>query len=119
MGPLKVLEKIGRLAYRLDVPFGWKIHPVVSIAQLEPAPPGEDPWARPKPDNPGPVEAGDAANSYEIEKIVRKRVPRARGRHRTQYLVRWQGRGPEWDEWIDAEDMDQAKELVREFESLN
>jgi len=37
-GRFTILERIGRLAYRLDFPEGSKVHPVVSIAHLEPAP---------------------------------------------------------------------------------
>lgn len=37
-GSLKVLEKIGRLAYQLQISDYWKIHDVFSIAQLESAP---------------------------------------------------------------------------------
>src|SRR6202023_644812 len=36
VGPFTVLEKVGSLAYRLDLPTEWRIHPVVSVAQLEP-----------------------------------------------------------------------------------
>ena len=38
-GPFMVVEKIGPLAYRLDLPLHWKIHPVISIAHLEPRKP--------------------------------------------------------------------------------
>ena len=36
MGPFQVLEKIGRLAYCINISADWKIHPVISIAHLEP-----------------------------------------------------------------------------------
>ena len=45
VGPFKILEKIGNLAYRLDLPGIMKIHSVIFIAQLEPFP-GEDLYAR-------------------------------------------------------------------------
>ncbi|KAK1954754.1 hypothetical protein LY78DRAFT_593655, partial [Colletotrichum sublineola] len=32
VGPFKVLSKIGQLAYKLNFPSNWKVHPVVSIA---------------------------------------------------------------------------------------
>lgn len=35
--PLRVTRRIGKLAYELDIPTNWKIHPIVSIAHLEPA----------------------------------------------------------------------------------
>lgn len=39
VGPFTILDKVGSLAYRLQLPEGWGIHPVISIAQLEPAAP--------------------------------------------------------------------------------
>lgn len=36
VGPFRVIEKIGRLAYKLRIPSHWKIRPVSTIAQLEP-----------------------------------------------------------------------------------
>lgn len=52
-------------------PTTWKIHPVMSIAQLEPAPADEAPWERPIPGHPGPVkpEGDPAGHSYEIQRI--------------------------------------------------
>ncbi|KAJ5654644.1 hypothetical protein N7490_001647 [Penicillium lividum] len=37
VGRFKVLKRIGRLAYKLDLPPNRKIHPVISVAHLEPA----------------------------------------------------------------------------------
>jgi hypothetical protein len=33
-GPFKVVKKIGRLAYELDLPPSWKVHRVISVAHL-------------------------------------------------------------------------------------
>lgn len=33
--PFKILERIGRLAYKLDKPTRWRIHPVTSVEFLE------------------------------------------------------------------------------------
>ena len=72
-GPFEVLEQIGRLAYRLKIPDHWKIHDVFSIAQLEPALAlGSNPYNRPIPNEPSPVELG--TNAYEVEWILDKRV---------------------------------------------
>jgi hypothetical protein len=49
--PFKVVKKIRRLAYQLNIPQHWRIH-LVSIALLEPAPLGEDPDGRPQPEHP-------------------------------------------------------------------
>lgn len=44
IGPFTVLRRVGKLAYEMDFPEHWHVHPVVSIAQLEPAPKGNDPY---------------------------------------------------------------------------
>ena len=55
-GPFKILEKVGRLAYRLKLPAHWRIHPVLSVAQLEPClDPAADPFSRPRPNQPDSV----------------------------------------------------------------
>jgi hypothetical protein len=52
VGPFRVLERIGRLAYKLDIPSNWQFHPVFSVAHLEPAPADDDPFGRPRPEEP-------------------------------------------------------------------
>ena len=48
IGPFKILAKVGQLAYKLELPPIMRIHPVISIAQLEPAATtaGPDPYKR-------------------------------------------------------------------------
>lgn len=36
VGPFQIEKEVGRLAYRLKIPSDRKIHPVFSVAQLEP-----------------------------------------------------------------------------------
>ena len=52
-----------------------KIHPVVSVTNFEPVPPGEDPYNRPYNDHPPPVEEDrdidDEWKSFYIEKLLR------------------------------------------------
>ena len=56
MGLFRVLERIRRLAYRLDIPKDWKIYDIFTIAQLKPClDPSEDPFKRPRPTKPGPI----------------------------------------------------------------
>jgi hypothetical protein len=54
-GPFTVLRKAGSLAYELELPAHWRIHPVISVAQLEPATKGKDPYGRTPAQRPGPV----------------------------------------------------------------
>jgi len=113
VGPFNIVEKVGRLAYKLDLPDGWKIHPVISIVHLEPA--KDDPFSR-EVVPPPPVEV-EGEEYWKIETIIRREL-RGRGRNRRiHYLVRWKGYGPEFDEWLPVEEMEHSGELVEEFES--
>lgn len=51
VGPFRVIEKIGRLAYKLKISPNWNIHPVFTIAQLEPYVSG-DSYERELPEEP-------------------------------------------------------------------
>ncbi|SLM33512.1 reverse partial [Lasallia pustulata] len=90
-GPLKIVKKIGLLAYRLDIPVNWKIHPVISVAQLEPAPKGSDPYEREdRPSDPPAVEEFNSEwHDYKVEKLVGRRDRKlGKGKKITEYLVR-------------------------------
>jgi Chromo (CHRromatin Organisation MOdifier) domain len=110
-GPFKILERVGRLAYRLEIPEHWRIHPVISIAHLEPA--HADSFNRPTPDHPDAV----FADEWEVEKAVNKRVKKLRGKEVVEYLIRWSGWGPEYDLWIKEKDLPNAHEAIQEYEN--
>ena len=61
IGPFKVLERIGRLIYRLQLPSNIKIYNIVSVAQLEPTiDPSLDKYnRRPPPSSPTIVDNKD------------------------------------------------------------
>ena len=116
VGPFKVTERVGRLAYRLEVPDDWKVHPVFTIAQLEPAPaPSDDPYNRPRPTHPQAVSAD--GQEYDVERLLNKRIVRKGRGLATEYLLRWKGYGPEFDRWYNIKDLQDALELVEEYEA--
>ena len=52
-GPYKVKKRVGQLAYEINLPNHWGIHPVINMQQLTPAPrPNRDPFGHhvPPPD---------------------------------------------------------------------
>ena len=122
VGPFNVIQKVGSQAYRLLLPAHWKVHPVFTIAMLEPAPAGDDPFGRPTPDHPGSVFVeGDTPTkqSFVVESLINRRVIK-KGRGKVvQYLVRWQGYGPEDDRWYSMKDLDNAKGLVAQYDRAN
>lgn len=98
VGLFCIFEKIGQLAYKLDISTNWKIYPVFLVAQLKPAPnPAQDPFARPFPSHPPPVFVDRYTNvlkSFKIEQLFNKRLVK-RGKDRNiEYLVRSKEYGP-------------------------
>ena len=101
VGPFDVVVKVDKQAYRLDIPGHWRVHPVFSVAQLEPWPADKDSFDRPLPDHPDSVFVEgdtDEYKSYEIDRLLNKRVRRRGKGYSTDYLLRWQGYGPEHDQ---------------------
>ncbi|OCL03896.1 hypothetical protein AOQ84DRAFT_356656 [Glonium stellatum] len=54
LGPF-LKRPFGTQAYELELPEYWKIHPIISIEQLEPAPNDPDPFERPVDERPRTV----------------------------------------------------------------
>ena len=119
-GPFRILEKIGNLAYRLKLPSHWQIHPVLTIAQLEPCPdPTTDPFERPRPSRQEPIFVDgdtDAVKSFEVEKITAHRPTARRG---MEFLVRWKGYGPEEDVWRNVPELGNALDVLDDYKKLN
>jgi hypothetical protein len=96
-GPFRV-KRVFTNAYELDIPKHWRVHPVISVEHLEPAPDGADPYYD-RPTNDGsniePVtQDGDTEEwqSWEIEKPVDKRIRKyGKGKPELEYLIRWKG----------------------------
>lgn len=73
-GLFRVLERVGRLAYRIEILPAMKMYPVISMAYLEPAPnPMDDPYRRPF--------SQAIIENLELvpEKLLRKRTQRRQG----------------------------------------
>ena len=91
VGPLRVLERIGKTAYRLDLKGRFKdIHIVFHVSQLKKHLPGGLSTNLPEP-----IQV-EGEEHFEVEALLQHR---SRGKS-WQYLVRWLGYGPEHDEWI-------------------
>ena len=77
--PFPILERIGRLAYKLQLLPIMRIHNVISVVHLEPATdPVEDLYRRRR--LPIPAVVVDGENEYKVEKLLQKRrIRRGRG----------------------------------------
>jgi hypothetical protein len=120
IGPFRILDTLSKgRAYRLEFPPHFQIHDVISVTHLEPSPcPRADPYARTRPvTDLAPVYAHDNGDEeWELDALVGKRVTGKGNKRRTQYLARWKGHGPEWDRWYDEAELENAQDLVMDYE---
>ena len=100
--PLRILERLSPVFYRLVLPEGSRIHDVVSILHLkEFKGSGED--IRPLP------VMVDGTEEWEVECIDGERVT---PQGVTQYLVRWKGYGPDDRTWQTLDDLTNAEASI-------
>ncbi len=88
-----MLEKVGTVAYRIDLPLTMKIHPMFHISLLKPY--RSDGTVEP----PRTVNLPDTVDDtlvYEVETLLDHRDKRNCSRVLTrEYVVKWTGYGPE------------------------
>ena len=77
-GPFIIKEVYGKgNAYKLDLPGHWKVHPVVSVEHLEPAPaPSADPFRRLTPEHPPAIDDGASTDQWRVDKLLDCRTRR-------------------------------------------
>ena len=98
-------ERVSPVAYRIRLPHSYGIHPVLSIAHLEPF---KDDLTQERTDL---DRLRDDPEEYEVEEIVAQRKERHRKRYRLMYQCRWKNYGVT-DEWIPEKDLRNAKEIL-------
>src|SRR5271154_4382293 len=93
VGPFVITEPVGQLAYKLQLPQQWHIHPVISLAHLEKH--VEDHYDREVPPPPEIIvdDDGETHEEYEVESIVRTRYNKRRKQQ--EGLVKWRNWGIE------------------------
>src|SRR5690606_26351257 len=113
LGPYKIIERIGDLDYRLELPPSLsRIHPVFHVDKLSPWKGNDVNGILPPP--PEPVEL-EGELEYEVHDILDSRW-RGRGKNRKlEYLVSWKGYGSTDDTWEPEENLEHAPEIVKEF----
>jgi len=123
-GPFKVLEKKGNRAFKLDIPAGWKIHPVFHVSLLEPYKVSDRPNREQPSREPDDVE-GDL--EWEVERIVKseiitytRKVRRVNKEFKElRYFVKWAGCSEDENTWEPPEGLENAREEVEKFNREN
>lgn len=115
MGPFVVEGMVGKVAVELQLPKAWtRVHPVfhVSLIKAYTADPSQLKVMRTPPP---PIQWLDGEPTYTVDTLLQHRFAK-RGRKRiTEYLVRWQGYGPEHDTWEPRSNLLTCGELVHAY----
>jgi ribosomal protein L21E len=106
-GPFKVLQKIGKVSYKLHLPDGCKLHNVFHVSHLKKH---TGPTAVPHPTLPLVTEDGKI-KTYPFAVLQRRLVPRPNGEYDiavAQWLIQWEAMTTDEATWEDASFIQQA-----------
>ena len=100
IGPFKVLKHVNDVTYRLDLPLHFRVSRSFHVSLLKPVVTGSLDDATPDV-SPPPPELIDRAPVYAVRRLLDSR----RRGGQLQYLVDWEGHGPEEQCWMPARDV--------------
>lgn len=116
-GPFEITANLSPVMYRIRLPSSYRIHNIVNIAHLELYNPS------PQSYHPRPVipiqRAETAAQEWEVDSIVDERTRRRGLRRIKQYRVRYNGFGPQDDEWVPKSFLKNAPDVLSTWELGN
>ncbi|KAL0150908.1 hypothetical protein M9458_053827 [Cirrhinus mrigala] len=115
VGPFKIIKQITPVSYRLELPTEYRVSPTFHVSLFKPAgaPEGGENLDETAPQGPPPILI-DGEEVYRVNTILDSR----RQIGLLQYLVDWEGFGPEERSWVAAGDiLDPA--LTTEFHALH
>ncbi|KAG1928582.1 retrotransposable element [Pimephales promelas] len=101
VGPFQIIRQISPVSFRLDLPANYRISPTFHVSLLKPAggPRGEAEGGTTS-QKPPPILV-DGEEAYRVHKLLDSR----RRGNNLQYLVDWEGYGPEEQSWVSSRDI--------------
>jgi transposase InsO family protein len=109
IGPFPVVERIGEVAYKLELPPSLKWHGVFHVSLLRPYVDGGRTVPPPLP------EIIEGELEYVVESILGHRDVGTGKRAKRQYLVKWEGYGPEHNSWEPAANLTNCAEAIQSY----
>ena len=100
--PVRILEKLSPLSYRIQLPAGSRIHDVVSVVHLQHYKGTDTDDIKPMP-----VQV-DGVEEYEVERIEGERKIKGK----KEFLVKWKGYGDAERTWEPLEHLDNARNVL-------
>ena len=101
-GPFQVLDKIGHVACKLNLPKSTQIHPTVHVSQLKafvgtlPALPYIPTW----------LQGTNTAEARVPINVLARRIVKRKNAAAVQYLVQWEGLTEEFSSWEYADEFE-------------
>jgi hypothetical protein len=111
----KVIQRIDRLIYRLNISFDWKIHSVFFVTQLK----SVSDSAKNSFNRSRSTHSSSMINSqdqYEIKRLLNKRIIKRKQKYFIEYLIRWLKYESKWDRWYNVKNLLNVKDLITDYE---
>ena len=101
-GPYTILDRVGPVAFRLQLPEDWGVHNVFHVSQLKPMV-GDVEFEQ-------QIEV-ESGVEFEIERVVDSRVVKGV----QQYLVKWKGYSDFENMWLPVSELGNAQQAIADF----
>ena len=98
VGPFRISQKISAVAYRLQLPDHWTIHPVFHVSLLKQW--RESAWSCPVEEEPEMDVELEPEDGYEVERILKWRRAKMGRRMTREFLVTWRDYPLDEAQWI-------------------
>jgi len=112
IGPYKILERIGEVSYKVDLPSNIRVHPVFHISQLDNF--HENPFPGHTVPPPPPIRINDH-EEFEIEEILDHKSRKYNKMVKCFYLIKWKGYPTHDATWEKEEVLNHAQDILQDY----